>query len=77
MESCRISVSVRGISLILNFKPSSVRDCHQGKCSYCDRKGLVMDIPDFITIVKDKLEAKLRMLTTRCLSVLSAYRNWL
>lgn len=48
--------------------------CHQGKCSYCDRKGLVMDIPDFITIVKDKLEAKLRMLTTRCLS---AYRNWL
>lgn len=32
--------------------------CHQGKCSYCDRKGLVMDMPDFITIVKDKLEAK-------------------
>lgn len=26
MESCRISVSVRGISLILNFKPSSVRE---------------------------------------------------
>lgn len=25
-RSCRISVSVRGISLILNFKPSSVRD---------------------------------------------------
>ena len=32
--------------------------CHQGKCSYFDRKGLVMDMPDFITIVKDKLEAK-------------------
>lgn len=31
---------------------------HRGKCSYCDRKGLVMDMPDFITIVKDKLEAK-------------------
>lgn len=29
---------------------------HRGKCSYCDRKGLVM--PDFITIVKDKLEAE-------------------
>lgn len=32
--------------------------CHQGKCSYCDGEGLVMDMPDFITIVKDKLEAK-------------------
>lgn len=31
---------------------------HRGKCSYCDRKGLVMDMPDFITIVKDKLEAE-------------------
>lgn len=26
MEICRISVSVRGISLSLNFKPSSVRE---------------------------------------------------
>ena len=26
MESCRISVSVRGISMILNFKLSSVRE---------------------------------------------------
>lgn len=31
---------------------------HLGKCSYCYRKGLVMDMPDFITIVKDKLEAE-------------------
>ena len=28
---------------------------HRGKCSYCDGEGLVMDMPDFITIVKDKL----------------------
>lgn len=31
---------------------------HRRKCSYCDRKGLVMDMTDFITIVKDKLEAE-------------------
>lgn len=31
---------------------------HLGKCSYCDGEGQVMDMPDFITIVKDKLEAE-------------------
>lgn len=31
---------------------------HRGKCSYCDGEGLMMDMPDFITIVKDKLEAE-------------------
>ena len=31
---------------------------HRGKCSYCDGEGLVMDMTDFITIVKDKLEAE-------------------
>ena len=30
----------------------------RGKCSYCDGERLVMDMPDFITIVKDKLEVE-------------------
>ena len=28
----------------------------RGTCSYCVERGLVMDMPDFITMVKNKLE---------------------
>ena len=31
---------------------------HRGRCSYCGGKGIVMDIPDFIKMVRSKLESE-------------------
>ena len=30
---------------------------HRGKCSYCGERRIVMDMPDFVKMVKEKLES--------------------
>ena len=31
---------------------------HRGKCSYCGERRIVMDMPDFVKMVKEKLESE-------------------